>query len=127
MKKLVFVLLFGLLSSIAQAQTATVIYDYALTQGTTTVTVPQVQAWTATLFVNATSFPLPGVTCVQSGVAPNLNATCTAPLPNITAALTPSGNQSFSALLTDSLLGASPQSLPLVKVRPNAPSLRSIQ
>lgn len=127
MKRIALALAFLLFASIAHAQAATVIYDYALTQGPTTVTVGQVQAWKAELLVNGTPFVLVGVSCVQSGVAPNLNATCSAPLPNITTALTASGGQTFTARLSDAVLGVGGQSLPLVKVLPNAPSLRSIQ
>jgi len=109
-------------ASVAQAQAASVVYDYTLVQGGVTVTVAQVQAWKAELLVNGTPFVLAPV-CVANGLV----ATCTAPLPNITAALTPSGNQTFTARLSDTVLGVGPLSLPLVKILPSAPLLRSIQ
>ena len=123
MKRIGLLVLAALLySGVAEAQAASVIYDYTLVQGATTVTVAQVQAWKAELLVNGTPFVLAPV-CVLNG----LFATCTAPLPNISTALTPSGNQTFTARLSDTVLGAGPVSLPLVKVLPNAPLLRSIQ
>lgn len=115
MKKIALTIIFLLLASLAQAQTATVAYDYSASGATPSL----VQGWIPTLFVNGTPFSLTH-TCI-AGVAPVL-VTCTAPLPNISAALTTAGNQNFTVGLADAILGPGPQSLPLVRVKPNAPS-----
>ena len=105
------------LSVPAFAQTATVAFDAAT--GTTPATA---NTWTSVLYVNGTAFPLTHV-CTLVGTT----TTCTATLPNISAALTAFGSQTFTVTFKDSVLGESPQSSPLVKVRPAAPVLLRIQ
>jgi len=94
----------------SQAQgTATVFFDTA-----TTVTIAN--SWTSVLYVNGTAFPMTH-TCTVVGAL----TTCTSPLPNISAALTPTGNQTLEVTFKDVVLGESPRSVPLVLARPNAP------
>jgi hypothetical protein len=117
MKVILFVLVALSLSVPAYAQVATVAFDAQT--GTTAATA---NSWTSVLYVNGTAFPLVHV-CTLVGTT----TTCTAPLPNITAALTPVGTQTFTVTFKDSVLGESPSSSPLVKVRPAAPVLLRIQ
>lgn len=117
MKLILLVLLALSLSAPVFAQTTTVAFDAAA--GTTPATA---NSWTSVLYVNGTAFPLVH-TCATVGTT----TTCTATLPNISAALTPVGTQTFTVTFKDSVLGESPQSLPLVKVRPAAPVLLRIQ
>lgn len=119
MTRWMLVLVFLLGSVPAFAQAATVAYDYPVVAGVPLAAT--VQAWTPTLYVNGTAFVLTH-TCTGT-----TTVTCTATLPNITSALTPTGPQTFTVSLKDTVLGESPQSLPLVKVRPVAPLVLRIQ
>jgi hypothetical protein len=94
------------------------VFDFPVSAGAAPATV---QGWTARLYVNGTAFVL-NDTCVVVGA----QITCTAPLPNITAALTLSGPQTFTASLADSIM-ESAVSVPLVLVRPSAPTAPRIQ
>ena len=118
---LLAVVLVCLVAVTAAAQTVTYTGPAIATVPTATV-----QAWKPALLVNTTTFALVQ-TCTTTGTAPNQITTCTAPLPAIGAALTATGNQTFSVSWTDPVLGAGPQSSPLVLVRPFAPGLTSIQ
>jgi hypothetical protein len=117
MKISLLVLVWLSLSLPAFAQAATVSFDAAT--GTTPATA---NTWSSVLYVNGTAFPMTHV-CTLVGTT----TTCTATLPNISAALTPVGTQTFTVTFKDSVLGESPQSSPLVKVRPAAPVLLRIQ
>jgi hypothetical protein len=93
-------------------QAATVSFDLA-----PGATVAEATSWTATLYVNGTAFALT-TTCVAAGPV----VTCTAPLPAITAALTPAGPQTFEVDLFDPVLNArSLKSAPFLRSRPSAP------
>lgn len=119
MKKLPLLVMLALLGFVvpAHAQAATVLFDAAT--GTTPATANQ---WTSVLYVNGTAFPMTHV-CSTVGTA----TTCSSPLPNITAALTPAGTQTFTVSFKDSILGESPQSGPLTRIRPAAPFPPRIQ
>lgn len=100
------------------AQTATVIFDAAT--GTTAATA---NGWTSVLYVNNTAFPMVH-TCALVGAV----VTCSAPLPNITAALTPIGTQTFEVSFKDVVLNVeSSRSGPFVRIRPAAPLNLRIQ
>lgn len=103
--------LFLLLQISSHAQAATVAFDASA--GTTVATA---NGWTSVLYVNGTAFAMIH-TCALVGTL----VTCSAPLPNVATALTPSGNQTFEVTFKDVVLGESPRSVPLVLVRPNAP------
>lgn len=107
------------MASVAFAQTATVTYTYPTIVIGVPVTLLQVQTYIPTLQVNGMAFPLTH-TCVLTPGTPSV-FTCTAPLPNITTGLTPSGSQSFTVTLKDVILEGQP-SLPFVLQRPAAPS-----
>lgn len=98
-------------ASQARAQAASVVFDAAA--GTT---VAAANGWTSVLYVNGTAFPM-AHTCALVGVT----VTCTATLPNITSALTPSGAQSFQVSFVDAVLGESVKSVPFLRDRPAAP------
>lgn len=85
------------------------------------VTPAQGNLWTSVLYVNGTPFPMVH-TCVAAGPL----TTCTAPLPNISSALTATGPQTFTVSFKDVVLGEGPQSGPLVRLRPSAPSIPRI-
>ncbi len=108
MKTLVLTFILSLFAVTASA--ATVVYDSANT-------LAEVQGYTATLFVNGTAFPL-----TQTCVASTANVTCTAPLPNITSALTASGPQTFTVQFADPVLGVTATSAPFIRTRPAAPT-----
>lgn len=105
------------LGQLASAQTATVLFDAAT--GTTAATA---NSWTSVLYVNGVAFPLIH-TCTLAGTV----VTCQSPLPNITAALTPLGTQTFEVTFKDVILGESPRSAPFARIRPAAPSNLRIQ
>jgi hypothetical protein len=120
MKRLIYALavLFVVLAAApARAQVATVLFDAA-----TGTTVATANSWTSVLYVNGTAFPMVH-TCAIVGTV----TTCSAPLPNITAALTPLGTQTFEMTFKDAILGESLRSAPFVRVRPAAPSNLRIQ
>lgn len=118
MKRIILAVCFVLvLAPGAHAQAATVLFDAAA--GTTVATA---NSWTSVLYVNGTAFPMVH-TCAIVGAA----TTCSAPLPNITAALTPLGSQTFEVTFKDAILGESLRSGPFVRVRPAAPSNLRIQ
>jgi hypothetical protein len=122
-KSIAMTLLILMYASLAKAQAAQVIYDFNIAP---LPPASQVQAWTASLFVNGTRFPLAD-TCVLTTVAP-IVIRCTATLPNISAALTPSGTQTFEVAWYDTIPEMeSAKSSPLVLVRPSAPSTLRIQ
>lgn len=102
---------------VAQAQAATVMFDAAA--GTTVATA---NTYTSVLYVNGTAFPMIH-TCALVGTV----TTCTAPLPNIAAALTPIGTQTFEVTFKDVILGESARSGPFVRIRPAAPLNLRIQ
>lgn len=104
-------------ATVAHAQAATVLFDAAT--GTTPATANQ---WTSVLYVNGTPFPMVH-TCTLVGAV----TTCTSPLPNVTTALTPVGSQTFNVTFKDIILGESPQSGPLTRIRPAAPFPPRIQ
>lgn len=110
-------LLLLLLGSSLSAQSPQVAFDTP-----TGVTAAQANAWTSVLYVNGTAFPMTH-TCAINGSA----VTCTAPLPNITTALTATGPQNLTVSFKDVVLGEGPQSGPLVRLRPGAPSVPRIQ
>lgn len=95
-------------ASQVDAQAASVIYDFPSTTPLATV-----QAWIPTLYVNNIAFPMTH-TCVTVGPL----QTCTATLPNIATALTPTGSQTFQITVKDAVLGEGAKSLPLVLARP---------
>jgi hypothetical protein len=105
-----------LFASTLQAQTVT------YSSSTTIAPLATVQAWTPTLYVNNTPFVLTQ-TCTL-GTTPAIN--CSAPLPNISTALTPTGNQTFAITFKDPILGESSKSVPLVLVSPVAPTSLAI-
>lgn len=118
MKRILFALVAVLsLMQIASAQSATVVIDAPA--GTT---LAEATPWTWTLFVNNTPFALT-TTC---GVVGPL-ITCQAPLPNISAALTPTGSQTFEAGYRSPIFGDSNRSVPFVPTRRGAPSTPRIQ
>lgn len=119
MKKLLVIGLL-MLGVLVQAQTGTVAYDYPASTPPATV-----QGYAATLFVNGTAFPITDTCVLNTTVTPNV-VTCTAPLPNITAALTSSGPQSFTVTLKNVVLESSP-SAPFVLTAPSAPTGIRIQ
>lgn len=116
--KTILIMMLGalLLASVATAQTATVLFDAAT--GTTAATA---NSWTSVLYVNGVAFPM-----VQTCTGTTL-VTCQAPSPNITAALTPLGTQTFEVTFKDVILGESPRSGPFARIRPAAPSNLRIQ
>lgn len=101
----------------ADAQTATVLFDAQ--SGTTPATA---NTWTSVLYVNNVAFPMTH-TCAVVGTA----TTCQAPLPNISAALTAVGTQTFEVTFKQGVLGETARSSPFVLVRPAAPSNLRIQ
>lgn len=109
MKYLTLTTLFMLFLA-GRASAQTVMFDAAT--GTTPATA---NTWTSVLYVNGTAFPMTH-TCATVGTA----TTCSAPLPNITAALTPVGSQTFTVTFKDPVLGESGQSSPLVLIKPAA-------
>jgi len=123
MRKMLFVLAIVFYSNLANAQAATVIYDFTPTP----LPAPSVvQGWTASLFVNGVRFALTD-TCVTTTVAP-IVVRCTATLPNISAALTPTGPQTFEVAWYDTIPELeSAKSSPFVLVRPSAPATLRIQ
>ena len=81
-------------------------------------TLQENNSWTSILYVNGTAFPLTH-TCTMVDAM----AECTAPLPNIQSALTPSGPQTFRVSLYDPILMVeSGKSAPFIRVRPGAPT-----
>lgn len=117
MKRFLFALVFVCSSVPAYAQAATVLFDAS--SGTTPATANQ---WTSVLYVNGTPFAMVH-TCSLVGTV----TTCSSALPNITTALTPVGTQTFTVTFKDVILGESPQSGPLTRIRPSAPSPPRIQ
>lgn len=118
MKRMLFALVVLLsLIQIASAQTATVLVDAPA--GTT---LAEAAPWQWTLYVNNTAFPLT-TTCAVVGAL----VTCQGPLPNVSTALTPTGNQNFEATYRSVLFGESPRSVPFVATRRGASSAPRIQ
>lgn len=114
MKRLICALLFVVASRAATVQAATVFFEIDTSQGATLV---EATTWVPTLYVNGTPFTLTP-TCTQTGSA----IACTAPLPNVTGALLPTGKQTFELDLRDPVLGStSPKSVPFIRSRPVAP------
>lgn len=120
MKKILIVLVFCLLPCYAQAQS--VIYTYPVTSAT----LVQVNGYIPTLYVNGASFPLTHTCVLTTTVTPNV-FTCTAPLPNITSALTPTGPQNFEVTLKDAILEGPKSNPPFVLTRPSVVSTLRIQ
>lgn len=114
MKSFFLTITFVLLASVARGQAATVIFDY-----NTTVPTATVQGWTATFYVNNIPFVLTDVCVLVTTVTPNVNR-CTATLPDITTALTPTGIQNFTVSLKDSILEGPVSTPPLALQRPSA-------
>lgn len=97
---------------VTAAQAATVLFDAA--SGTA---LADASAATSVLYVNGTAFPLVHQ-CSQSGTV----VTCSALLPVVTAALTPSGAQSFQVAFVDPVFGETAKSVPFIKNRLAAPT-----
>lgn len=98
--------------AVSSAQAAsTVLFDAA--PGTSAATA---NGWTSALYVNGTRFAL-----VHQCSAVAAVVTCSALMPDITAALTPSGPQSFQIAFVDGVLGEGPKSAPFTRDRPAAP------
>lgn len=104
----------------SEAQAASVVFDYPNTASPAVV-----QGYIATLYVNGTAFVL-NDTCVLTTVAP-IVVRCTATLPDITSALTASGNQNFEISLKDVILEGAKSAPPFVLTRPSAPQGLRIQ
>lgn len=102
-----------LTGSLARAQAATVLYD-----APTGTTLAQANSWAGTLYVNNQAFQLTQ-TCTQAGVGV---VTCSAPLPNVAAALAPTGPQNFEVTWKDAVLGEGPRSAVFIRNRPSAPT-----
>lgn len=119
-KILTFLAALSLYATVVQAQAATVIFNYP-----NTVSAAVVQGYTATLYVNGTPFVLTDVCVLVTTVTPNV-VQCTAPLPNVTAALTASGPQNFDVTLADVILEGA-HSVPFVLARPSVTSNLRIQ
>lgn len=118
MKRVLLALVVGLsLVQIASAQTATVVID-----APAGATLAEATPWQWTLYVNNTAFPLT-TTCAVVGAL----ITCQGPLPNISAALTPTGAQNFEATYRSVLFGESVRSVPFVATRRGASSAPRIQ
>jgi hypothetical protein len=117
MTRVVLAICFILSASLVNAQTLTVTYDYGLS-GAETLTM--VQGWVPTLYVNGTPFTA-SHTCVAQP-APATAVTCTFPLPNVSSAITASGNQTFEVSLKDPIVGEGGKSSPFIRVKPHAPT-----
>ena len=120
MKLITFAVMLMLASS-AQAQSATVTFDTSANTPVATV-----QNYTATLYVNGTPFPLTDTCVLVTGVTPNV-VRCTAQLPDVSSALTTSGNQNFEVTLKDVILEGAKSSPPFVLARPNVTTNLRIQ
>lgn len=118
---LITIALVTLFSLPARAQAANVIFDYPSPGPLASV----IQGWTATLYVNAIPFVLNDTCVLVTTVTPNV-VRCTAPLPVITTALTPTGPQNFEVTVMDVVL-ESPKSVPFVLTRPSVTTNLRIQ
>lgn len=103
----------------AQAPTGTVTFDYP-NVGSVPATV---QAYTAMLYVNGIPFVV-NDTCVAAP-APAV-VTCSGALPDVSAALPPTGPNQFLIRMKDGILEG-PASPPLTLTRPSATSTPRIQ
>lgn len=104
---------------VAQAQAATVAFDYSVPAPAVTPSPAVVTGYVAQLYVNGVAFVLTD-TCVA--VAAPAVITCTATLPNISSALAVTGPNQFQVSLKDGILEGPKSVVPLVLVTPSAPS-----
>lgn len=80
-------------------------------------TLAEVQSYTVTLLVNDVPFVLTPTCTAPGGVV-----ACSAPLPNVAAAYSPTGPQRFELVFRDTVLNVdSPRSAPFLRSRPLAP------